>query len=114
VAWIKRVFCSLAAIIIVLVDGLILLCVLLALPVWFTGTRCHSRVLQARAQICTFYTALGAYWEDVGGFPDTLDALSSDPGVSGWRGPYLTKGVPLDPWGHPYVYVGIAAEHRKW
>ncbi|MOA51285.1 Type II secretion system protein G precursor [compost metagenome] len=25
-------------------------------------------------------------------------------GASRWRGPYLRKEVPLDPWGHAYVY----------
>jgi general secretion pathway protein G len=26
-----------------------------------------------------------------------------NPGVSGWRGPYLHE-LPKDPWGHPYIY----------
>ena len=25
-------------------------------------------------------------------------------GDPSWRGPYLKKGVPVDPWGRPYVY----------
>jgi len=24
--------------------------------------------------------------------------------MTNWEGPYLKKAVPLDPWGHPYVY----------
>ena len=24
--------------------------------------------------------------------------------VTGWRGPYLKSDIPLDPWGHVYVY----------
>lgn len=101
---IKKIFCSLAAILIVLVEVVILLCFPLVLSARFFGTRCGTRVSHARAQLCAFTAALGAYYQVVGDFPDTLDGLSSDPGVSGWRGPYLTKGVPLDPWGHPYVY----------
>ncbi len=31
--------------------------------------------------------------------------MLQDPGLTSWRGPYLSKGeVPKDPWGHPYVY----------
>jgi general secretion pathway protein G len=25
-------------------------------------------------------------------------------GATNWRGPYLKKGIPADPWGNPYVY----------
>ena len=27
-----------------------------------------------------------------------------------WNGPYLKKGVPPDPWGHPYQYRSPAAK----
>ena len=27
-----------------------------------------------------------------------------EPEARNWRGPYLKKTVPLDPWGRPYVY----------
>ena len=30
------------------------------------------------------------------------NATSAD--VTGWRGPYLKSDIPLDPWGHAYVY----------
>jgi len=34
-----------------------------------------------------------------------LQALVTDPdGVTNWNGPYLKGNVPLDPWGHPYIY----------
>ena len=34
-----------------------------------------------------------------------LDALRRQPtDVQNWRGPYITKDVPLDPWGGEYVY----------
>jgi len=104
VAWVKTFACWLAAIVIVLVEAVILCCFPLGVMARFFGTRCGSRMNHARAQICRFTTALDAYREDVGDFPDTLEALTSDPGVSGWCGPYLTNGVPLDPWGHTYVY----------
>jgi len=30
--------------------------------------------------------------------------LAAPAGVQGWRGPYLERGLPKDPWGNPYVY----------
>jgi len=73
----------------------------------FTCTHCGSRWLAARTQISVFVVALQSYRTDVGDFPSAeqgLDALVSDPGVPNWHGPYLQKAVPVDPWGHHYVY----------
>ncbi len=68
-----------------------------------------SEVKTARAQIVGFEKALQQYRLDVGRFPSTeqgLQALVSKPAtLAKWDGPYLEKTVPLDPWGHPYVYV---------
>jgi general secretion pathway protein G len=67
-----------------------------------------AKVNTAKAQISALESALGAYRLDVGSFPSTdqgLQALRTQPaGVENWDGPYLPKDVPLDPWGHPYVY----------
>lgn len=50
--------------------------------------------------------ALDIFELDNGKYPDKLDDLSKDPGsVRNWRGPYVKKGLPKDPWGNPYVYV---------
>ena len=52
--------------------------------------------------------ALDQFRLDVGRYPSTeegLQALVAGPsGEQRWAGPYLKKGVPADPWGHPYVY----------
>ena len=68
-----------------------------------------SEVKTARAQMVGFEKALQQYRLDVGRFPSTeqgLQALVSKPAtVAKWDGPYLEKTLPLDPWGHPYVYV---------
>ncbi len=67
-----------------------------------------AKVTQCHAQISSFMTALGAYKLDTGTFPTTeqgLQALRLKPtDVNQWAGPYLPKDLPLDPWGHPYVY----------
>ena len=67
-----------------------------------------AKVQAAKAQISGFKTALGTYKLDVGVFPTTeqgLAALRAKPGdVQNWNGPYTDKDIPMDPWGHPYVY----------
>jgi general secretion pathway protein G len=65
----------------------------------------------ARSQIEMLSAALDAYRLDNGQYPTTqqgLNALWEMPTVdppTNWRAPYLRKPVPLDPWGHPYVFV---------
>jgi general secretion pathway protein G len=65
----------------------------------------------ARAQIEMLGAALDGYRLDNGRYPTTqqgLEALraapSADPRPRDWRGPYLRRDVPLDPWDNPYVY----------
>jgi general secretion pathway protein G len=70
-----------------------------------------ARVSTAKSQIEMLGAALDAYRLDGGSYPSTeqgLVALQTAP-VSGtapisWRGPYLRKAIPNDPWGRPYVY----------
>ncbi len=52
-----------------------------------------------------------------GRYPTTgegLAALRTAPsGATGWRGPYLKRGVPVDPWGKPYVYRSPGQNNRE-
>lgn len=68
----------------------------------------QSKQGAARTQISLFETALDTYRLDTGQYPTTaqgLNALRVRPdGVEKWDGPYLPRAVPLDPWGHPYIY----------
>jgi general secretion pathway protein G len=60
-----------------------------------------------KAQIELLGQAMDQYRLDVGSYPSTqegLNALVNNPGVEKWEGPYLKKGIPLDPWGKPYIY----------
>jgi general secretion pathway protein G len=79
----------------------------LVAPVMFKQSD-KARVVAARAQIQSFMTALGSYKLDTGVLPSTdegLQALRVKPGnLDQWQGPYLPKDIPLDPWGHAYVY----------
>jgi general secretion pathway protein G len=67
-----------------------------------------SEVKVARAQIESFGKALDQYRLDSGHYPTTeqgLQALITKPADEArWDGPYLKKGLPLDPWGTAYLY----------
>ena len=73
----------------------------------------------ARAQIEMLGAALDAYRLDNGRYPSAAQGLAAlwqqsttDPRPENWRGPYLRKDVPLDPWNHPYVYKHPAEQSR--
>jgi general secretion pathway protein G len=88
---------------------LVILGVLAAIVVpKFSGRTEQARKTAAVSQIATFGTALDAYEVDMGSYPQGksgLSALVQQPREgSGWRGPYLQKEVPVDPWGNPYIY----------
>lgn len=66
----------------------------------------------AKAQIEMLGAALDAYRLDNGRYPTTdqgLEALWEEPTFEplprNWRGPYLRRDVPTDPWGNEYIYV---------
>lgn len=75
-----------------------------------------AKAASAKSQIEIFSLALNQYRLDNDALPSSEQGLAalrvppSLPGVDGapprnWRGPYLQRTVPLDPWGHSYVYV---------
>lgn len=71
----------------------------------------------ARTQIEMLGAALDSYRLDNGRYPTSdqgLEALwsrtSRDPVPTGWKGPYLRKEVPADPWSRPYVYRSPGTE----
>jgi len=67
-----------------------------------------SQVKVARAQIDALDKALDEFRLDMGRYPTSEEGLAvlmtpvaNEPN---WGGPYLKKGVPMDPWGRAYVY----------
>lgn len=61
----------------------------------------------AKAQIALLGQALDQFRLDVGRYPTTQEGLNSlvtNPGIENWEGPYLTKGLPNDPWGKAYHF----------
>ena len=67
-----------------------------------------SAAKTAMAQLDAFDKAIGTFRLDTGHVPTAeqgLRALLARPaGEPQWSGPYLSRDLPLDPWGHPYVY----------
>ena len=76
-----------------------------------------AKRVKAQADISQIKSALDRYYLDAGSYPSTdqgLPALVSAP-TSGndpkdWGGPYIER-IPLDPWGHPYVYQSDGNEY---
>ncbi|MDF3935207.1 type II secretion system major pseudopilin GspG [Pseudomonas citronellolis] len=68
----------------------------------------RSEAKVARAQIEGLGKALDLYRLEVGHYPSSeqgLQALVVAPsGEARWKGPYLQKAVPQDPWGRDYLY----------
>jgi general secretion pathway protein G len=74
-----------------------------------TGQIAKGEVQAAKAQIDSLVKVVEAYRVDLGHYPKAsvgLEALWNKPADNNprWRGPYLQKALPLDPWGNPYTY----------
>lgn len=72
----------------------------------------RSNTKVAQAQLHALADALDHYRVDVGRYPSTeqgLNALMAAPaGETRWKGPYLRRSLPADPWGRAFVYAGPA------
>src|SRR5881227_1547969 len=92
---------------------LLVVMVIIALFATIVGSRVARSVdkgkkVAAKSQISEFERMLDQFKLDVGRYPtndEGLQALRSKPAnATNWDGPYSKKDVPLDPWGHAYVY----------
>ena len=74
----------------------------------FAGRTEQARMTAAQSQISNFGSALDAFEVDMGYYPkgkNGLTDLVQPPRDSQtWKGPYLKGEIPLDPWGHAYIY----------
>jgi general secretion pathway protein G len=73
----------------------------------FAGRSEQAKKTAAQSQISSIELALDSFEVDNGYYPKTgdLDALVNAPSnANNWKGPYLKKGVPLDPWSNAYTY----------
>ena len=89
---------------------LVILAVLAAIVIpKFSGRTQQAKITAATSQINSIEMALDAFEVDNGYYPtgaSGLGALLDQPNnAPNWKGPYLKKGVPADPWGNPYLYT---------
>ncbi|MGQ0643101.1 MAG: type II secretion system major pseudopilin GspG [Gemmatimonadaceae bacterium] len=84
------------------------------------GRVSDARTTAAQTQVELFGTALDNYRLDNGAYPTTDQGLAAlrerptrAPAPPNWRGPYLRKDVPLDPWGKPYIYRSPGGGQRN-
>ncbi|MCD6339723.1 MAG: type II secretion system major pseudopilin GspG [Verrucomicrobia bacterium] len=92
-----------------LVEMLLVLAILATLAALifprFAGRSRQAKVTAARTQIANLEMAIDAFEVDNGFYPQSLEDLIQQPAnAPDWRGPYLKKGLPLDPWGQEYIY----------
>jgi general secretion pathway protein G len=76
------------------------------------GRVSEAKTTTARTQLELIGVALDNYRLDNGSYPTTeqgLQALREKPTRApvplNWRGPYLRKDVPQDPWDRPYLFA---------
>ena len=97
---------------------LVILAVLAAIVIpKFSGRSQQAKETAAKSQIAGFELALDSFEVDTGFYPQGsagLNALIEQPtGAPNWKGPYLKKAVPLDPWGNPYIYTYPGKNNAK-
>lgn len=86
-----------------------------------TGRTEQAKVARAKADINgTLPLALDMYSIDNGAYPTTAQGLAalrtsptSPPIPSNWKGPYIKKNLPTDPWGKSYIYVCPGTHNRE-
>ena len=78
-----------------------------------------AKVAAAKAQLELFALALEQYRLDNNYYPSSAQGLQAlrvapvgEPAARDWRGPYLRKEVPLDPWERVYIYVSPGEQNR--
>jgi len=88
---------------------LVILAILAAVVVpKFTNRSQQAKETAAKTDISSLETALDAFEVDCSHFPSTeegLGALVNAPqNATNWKGPYIKRDIPKDPWGNTYVY----------
>ena len=104
---------------------LLVVMVIIGLLAGYVGPKYFSQIGKseqktAKAQIISFGKALDNYRIDTGHYPGTeygLAALNAKPNNEPkWKGPYLAKKMPADPWSRAYQYQmpGHYGDYDLW
>ena len=68
------------------------------------GSKDRANVRLADTQLMTLAGKIDQFRADTGKLPESLDQLSTSPGLAGWLGPYAKAEELRDPWGTPIEY----------
>jgi general secretion pathway protein G len=83
----------------------------------FTKRSEQARITAANTDISNLEVALDAFEVDMGRYPTStegLKALVEQPTsttTTNWKGPYIKRGIPSDPWGNQYIFT-IPGKHN--
>lgn len=84
----------------------------------FVGKTKEGRISAAKLQIENFSLALDNFELDNGLFPTTEQGLNAlrmkPPDTPNWKGPYLKKGIPDDPWNNSYIYISPGSHNLDY
>ncbi len=90
---------------------ILLVVIIIGILVSLVAPRLAGRSEEARKQAAKadidggIALAVDMYEVDNGRYPSQLEDLIAKPGdAPNWKGPYMKKGVPKDPWGSGYIY----------
>jgi general secretion pathway protein G len=81
------------------------------------GRSQEAKEAAARADINSHLSAaLDMFEMHTGRYPTSQEGLAAlrtaPPGASEWKGPYLKRAVPVDPWGKAYIYRSPGQQNR--
>ncbi len=100
----RRAFTLIELIVVIIILGIL---AALIIPRVFSRSS-EAKRAKAASDIATLRNALQQFRVDTDRFPTTeegLNALENPPAnIKNWKGPYLTRQIPLDPWEHEYHY----------
>lgn len=97
-----------------LIELLLVLVILAALSAIvvpkFSNRSKDAKMTAAKTDIANLEVALDSFEIDTGRYPTTTEGIRalvvepSNTNENDWKGPYLKRGVPKDPWQNEYVY----------
>ncbi|HUS46698.1 MAG TPA: type II secretion system major pseudopilin GspG [Phycisphaerae bacterium] len=74
----------------------------------FSGRSQQAKITAAQTDISRLEVVIEMFEIDCQRFPSTEEGLGAlvqqPPDLPEWKGSYLKRGVPRDPWHNPYVY----------